>query len=130
MAAYRKLASIVFLVILATAVSSPAQERRGPFTAAPRSVRSRDLDQQHIRLEMRVDLDKQQFQARAVHRLTAFQALSSVTLDAVELKVQQVRLASSATPTPAPELKFEQSSRAVTITLDRTYQAPVSRAGR
>ncbi|MFO0870266.1 MAG: M1 family metallopeptidase, partial [Pirellulales bacterium] len=123
MAADRRLASIVFLVILATAVSSPAQDRRGPFTAAPRSVRSRDLDQQHIRLEMRVDLDKQQFQARAVHRLTAFKALSSVTLDAVELKVQQVRLASSASPTPAPELKFEQSSRAVTITLDRTYQA-------
>jgi len=45
-----------------------AQDRRGPFTAEPRSVRSRDVDQQHIRLDLKVDLESQTFRGQATQR--------------------------------------------------------------
>lgn len=100
-----------------------AQDRRGPFTVEPRSVRSRDVDQEHIRLEMRVDLEKQEFQGRAVHKVAAFKPLSRLTFDAEEMIIHKAFLI---TPSPQPgqvELKFERQTGSLTVLLDRTYQA-------
>src|SRR5262245_45870769 len=71
-----------------------SQDRVGPFTSPPRSVRSREVDQQHIRLEMNVDLEKQEFTARAVHTLQPYQPLDRLVLDAANLQIDRVTLLS------------------------------------
>ena len=41
------------------------QQRVGPFTQPARSVRSRPIDQQHVKLDLRFDWDKQELRGRA-----------------------------------------------------------------
>ena len=108
--------------VLAVPPSANAQDRRGPFTAEPRSVRSREVDQEHIRLEMRVDLEKQEFQGRATHQLSLFKSLSEITFDAVEMQIDRVRLLSASPGTAPVELKFQRNAKNVVVKLDRTYQ--------
>ena len=66
--------AIGLFVAAATSHDSTAQERRGPFNHDPRSVRSRDIDQQHLRLELTFNFDKQEFRGRAVHKLSLYDA--------------------------------------------------------
>ena len=60
-----RLGLVMFLAVLFSAGMAAAQDRRGPFTQPPRSVRSRDFDQQHLRLELAFDWDKRQVRGRA-----------------------------------------------------------------
>ncbi|MEY4179048.1 MAG: Aminopeptidase, partial [Planctomycetota bacterium] len=98
-----------------------AQDRRGPFTAEPRSVRSRDVDQQHIRLDLKVDLESQTLRGQATQRVAFFKPLSQLTLDAVDMRIGKVELVKSPGTERVP-LKFQRSTRAVTIQLDRVYE--------
>ncbi len=98
-----------------------AQDRRGPFKSEPRSVRSREIDQQHIRLDLKVDLEAQTVRGQATQRVGFFKPLSQLTLDAVDMRIGKVELVKSSNAERAP-LKFQRSARAVTIQLDREYQ--------
>lgn len=101
--------------------STLAQDRRGPFTAEPRSVRSRDIDQRHTRLEMRVDLDKQEVLGRAIHRLAIYRPTELALLDAAEMAIDKVRLVGTM-PNSDKDLKYEHQGHGLAITLDRTYK--------
>lgn len=121
----------VFAILAAPGISpATAQDRVGPFTSPPRSVRSREVDQQHIRLEMRVDLQKQEFTARAVHTLSPYHALDRLALDAADLRIGKVaRLEAppaapadgkpAAAPAREVELKFERHGQQLIVHLDR-----------
>lgn len=112
--------SLVLFVLVSTflvATMASAQARRGPFTRPPRSVRSRIVDQQHIRLELRFDWQEQSFTGRAVHTLEPFQPIKQVEFDAAEMKIERVRLLGAdgqATP-----LEHETRAGQVGVTLDR-----------
>lgn len=101
--------------------SAQAPDRRGPFTAEPRSVRSRDVDQRHTRLELRVDLDKQELKGRAIHRLAIYRPTETIVLDAAEMAIEKVRL-QAAMPATEKELKHEHQGHGLRITLDRVYK--------
>ena len=103
-------------------VTAVAQDRRGPFTHAPRSVRSRDVDQQHLRLELRVDLDKEELKGRSILKVAPYKPLSSLTLDAADMQIQRVVLVHQAPQQGERELKFERRGGSLAITLDREYK--------
>ncbi|HUG67538.1 MAG TPA: M1 family aminopeptidase [Pirellulaceae bacterium] len=103
-----------FAVAVLTCMASlvDAQDRRGPFTHAPRSVRTRDIDQQHIRLDLRFDWEKQQADGRATLTLRPFKTTKEVTLDAAEMQVTRVTR-------EATVLKHETKPQQLIIQLDR-----------
>jgi aminopeptidase N len=85
----------VLLVTLATMSPCLAQPQRGPgpFTHEPRSVRSREVDQQHVRLDLKFDLDKREFKGKATHQLNLFRPTRSLELDAAGMKIDKVEAA-------------------------------------
>ncbi|MEZ6112151.1 MAG: M1 family aminopeptidase [Pirellulaceae bacterium] len=94
-----------------------AQDRRGPFTTAPRSIRTREVDQQHIRLDLRFDLDAQAIDGRATIRFAPFKPLKTLTLDAAEMKIVDVeRLPNEGEPVA---LKHRSRKQQLEIDLDR-----------
>lgn len=101
--------------------SALAQDRRGPFIHEPRSVRTREVDQKHIRLELRFDLDKQQFDGRAVLHLSPYKALSAVTIDAAGMKIKSVAAINQAPQKGERELKFETKGHSLIVKLGREY---------
>jgi aminopeptidase N len=123
------LAAAVFAALLASlALEASAQDRRGPFTHEPRSVRSRDFDQQHLRLELAFDFDKQQFTARSVHTLSPFTPLKRIKFDATGLKFSSVsRLsgggsdAGDGAESNRQALRYETRTGELEIMLDREY---------
>lgn len=100
-----------------------AQDRTGPFTHAPRSVRSRDVDQRHVRLDLRLDWDKQEVQARAAWTLGLFQPLRSVVLDAAGMHITAVRQVTSGPQAGKYDLQFESRDNKLTIRLEREHAA-------
>src|SRR5262249_1557897 len=97
--------------------------RRGPFTHDPRSVRTREIDQKHLRLELKFDLDKQTFDGRAIHQLAMFKDQSTVKLDAADMKIKKVALRNTPPREGDSPLKFESKAHSLTIELDRQYKA-------
>ncbi|MEX2027818.1 MAG: hypothetical protein WEH44_10955, partial [Pirellulaceae bacterium] len=81
-----------FVALLALGSPVLAQQRLGPFTQPPRSVRSRSIDQQHVRLEFRFDWDQQKVQAKAIHTLALVAPKSTLELDAAEMQVTRATL--------------------------------------
>src|SRR2546423_50993 len=66
-----------FILFLIFAIVSCSQllaqqpaSRTGPFTQPPRSVRSRAIDQQHVRLDLKFDWEKQEMKGKASHTLS------------------------------------------------------------
>ncbi|MEX0819789.1 MAG: M1 family metallopeptidase, partial [Pirellulaceae bacterium] len=108
--ARRFCSAIAILACLASTLV--AQDRRGPFTHAPRSVRSRDIDQQHLRLDLRFDWEQQRAEGRATLTLTPFKTLREVTLDAADMRI--TRVAREATV-----LKHQTKPPQLIIQLDR-----------
>ena len=92
-----------------------AEDRRGPFTHARRSVRSRTVDQQHISLQLTLDFEQEAFTGRVVHQLTPFRAFRNLVMDAADMKIQAVQLLDE--KGPATDLKFTHKAHALTITL-------------
>lgn len=120
--------SLIAAALLSTAApvaELSAQDRRGPFTAAPRSVRSRDFDQEHLRLELKFDFDKRHIQARSVHTLVPFRPIGKVTFDAADLQVESVSLLGADETVDTGErepLRFHTRPHQLEITLDRQYR--------
>lgn len=115
-------AVVIFTLLYAT-LPLAAQDRRGVFTAPPRSVRSREIDQQHIRLELDFDFDQQQIDCRALQRVKLFQPLSTITLDAADLQIQKVTVRATGDKAPAQEVKSRTKGQAIEIPLGREYPA-------
>lgn len=115
---------VLLLVLHLLLAASPglAQERRGPFTAPPRSVRSRPVDQQHIRVELHFDWDKQEIQGRATLTLVPYTAVKRVELDAAEMQIRGVAVATAQAAEPQP-LRHETRGHTLAIDLDREYGA-------
>ena len=82
---------LAFLTLFAlSGWSVAAGPKVGPFGAAERSLRSRDFDQRHVRLELQFDWDKQHIDGRAVLTLVPLGPIKSVGLDAAEMKISSV----------------------------------------
>lgn len=88
-------------IVVGVVARADAQSRGGPFTHPERSVRSRDVDQQHVRLELDFDFEKQSFRGRAIHTLSLYRPLTAVELDAAEMKVESAARLASLPPAPA-----------------------------
>lgn len=117
----RHLSSVAYcsLVALLLVVGpAEAQDRRGPFNAETRSVRTREIDQQHIRLEMKVDLDKQEFQSRATLTVSPYKSISSIALDAAEMRIERVAVGAALDQVVKHELK----GGSLHVPLDREYK--------
>lgn len=118
-------AAALLLPFLLLADRVRGQDRRGPFTSAPHSVRSRDFDQEHLRLELNFDWDKQQIKARSIHNLIPFRELTTLKLDATDLNVSAVWLLDPsdelADPDEKQALEFHTRPHQLEIDLDREY---------
>ena len=100
-----------------------AQDRRGPFTSDPRSLRTRLVDQQHVRLDLRFDLERQEFSGRVTHRMVPFRPIRSLTLDAGDMRIDRVTV-TTGEPTAKPvELKYEVEGYTLRVAFDRDYAA-------
>ena len=87
---------ILFLLLALFTSTLLAQQpgpRTGPFTAPQRSVRSRAIDQQHVRLDLKFDWEKQEMKGKATHTLSLLAPASSIELDAAEMAIGEVTLA-------------------------------------
>ena len=111
--------ALVALLFSATSLTL-AQDRRGPFTQPPKSVRTREVDQLHVKLALVFDWAKPEFTGQATHRVRTFGKLNQLTLDAAEMQVTAVKLHNGE---QASELKHQQRGQELLITLDREYPA-------
>lgn len=112
--------ALCILGLALAAMPLEAQQRTGPFTQPPRSLRSRTIDQQHVRLELAFDFEKQAIRGRAIHDLVLFRPASRIELDAAEMKVERVTEQSEGA---AQERNFSQRGQALEIDLDRERPA-------
>jgi len=96
----------------------------GPFTQPARSVRSRTIDQEHVKLDLNFDFAKQEVRGQALHTLKLFQAAREIELDAAGMKIERVaaRRTQGDPSTPA-EKKFRHSSPKLTIELGQELPA-------
>jgi aminopeptidase N len=116
------LIALVLTTILLVS-QADAQSRGGPFTQPPRSVRSRHVDQQHVRLEIRFDWDKQEIQARAVHTLSLLAPRAAIELDAAEMKVERAELLAADGQSRQSPVSHRQQGDQLTLELGREYPA-------
>lgn len=96
------------------------QARPGPFTAPPKSLRTREIDQQHIRLELAFDFEKQAIQGKAIHKLELFRPAKTVQLDAADMNISGVTLQAKKEGSAAIERKkldFAHRNKQLAITL-------------
>lgn len=103
------------LLVLSHTIGAVAADRRGTFVAPPSSVRSRSFDQQHLRLQLKFDFDRQQIIGRATHTLVPFGPLQTIELDAAGMTVDRVLL-DGKTP-----LTFDLKGEKLTIALGRSH---------
>jgi aminopeptidase N len=99
-----------------------AQPRLGPFNQPPRSVRSRTIDQEHVRLELKFAFEQQRIDGLAEHTLRLFEAASTIELDAAGMKIDRVLLRSGASPA-GDELKHRHGQDKLVIELGREIPA-------
>jgi len=116
------LISCFFLPVFA-AGTADAQSRGGPFNQPPRSVRSRAIDQQHVKLEFHFDWDKQEILAKAVHTLELLSSRSAITLDAADMNVKRADLLAVDDKDAAAALSHRQQGDQLTLELGREIPA-------
>jgi aminopeptidase N len=104
-------------------LQNPSAPQRNRYDHAPRSVRSRDVDQEHLKLDLKIDLDKEEFTGRAEWALSPFKPVRSVTLDSGDQKIEKVSIGDGAKPETFRDLKFQTRKTELEITLDREYAA-------
>lgn len=100
----------------------PAQDRRGPFTHAKRSVRSRDIDQEHIRLDLKFDWEKREVVGRATLTLVPFKPMKSLTLDAAEMRITNVARLPEGQAGELTKLKYNTKPHKLMVELGRPFQ--------
>jgi len=123
--AIRSLLAAAAVFVLEIAPAARAEVKRGPFTEPPRSVRSRDVDQRHIALDLDFDFEKESFAGRATLHLVPYREIRGVTLDAAEMRVLSVRRRGEHAATDGADkpLKYRAQNHKLTIELDRPYAA-------
>ncbi|QDU98463.1 Aminopeptidase N [Lignipirellula cremea] len=114
--------ALLVVCLLAPATLS-AEDRVGPFKHAERSVRSRDFDQQHLRLDLDINWADHSFTGVARHTLTPFKPLDSLTFDAAEMEVRHAWLLAGDEKGQKKELNFEQRKEQLVVRLDRSHPA-------
>lgn len=108
----------LLLFVLVSADPLAAQERRGPFTHSPRSVRTRAYDVEHTRIELSLDWDALEARGRVVHRLVPFAACRRLELDAAEMHVESaVQLVGDAPASEVP-LTIQHEGTRLVLTFD------------
>ena len=80
----------LLLVVGSMAVCVAQGPRPGRFTFPTRSVRSREIDQKHIKLELVFDFESQIMKGKATVVFSAFQPVSTISFDAEEMTISQV----------------------------------------
>ncbi len=115
-----QLGVLASLFLWAVVVEAQTERRRGPFTHEPRSVRSRDFDQRHVRLELRLTDRSEVVEGRAVHRVVPFKTLRRLQFDACDMKILGVARLTSDGSVP---LRFEHRGGVLTVQLDRPCPA-------
>jgi len=118
----------LFLALALVSALSPslAEAQRGntnTYAHAPRSVRSRDVNQEHLKLDLTINLEEEQFKGRAEWTMSPFKPVRSVSLDAAEMKIDKVALGDGDKPKDFRDLKFQTRAGELEITLDRQYAA-------
>jgi aminopeptidase N len=83
-----------FLILIAifsvTDLGVAQGPRPGRFTFPSRSIRSRDIDQKHIKLELGFDFDKQEMSGKATVKFAPYRRLQSIAFDAEEMTISEV----------------------------------------
>jgi aminopeptidase N len=118
--------SLRFFLALAlvSALPSLAHGQRGnTYAHAPRSVRSRDVNQEHLKLDLTINLEDEQFKGHAQWVMSPFKPVRSVSLDAAEMKFDKVAIGDGDQPKDFRDLKFQTRAGELEITLDREYAA-------
>ncbi|MFM8288379.1 MAG: M1 family aminopeptidase [Planctomycetaceae bacterium] len=100
-----------------------AQVRPGPFTAPPRSVRSRTIDQQHLRLELQFNPAQREMRGRAVHRLKLLKPTAVVELDAQAMTIGRVTVAGESLADKPTEVATQHAAEKLSIPLPREMPA-------
>ena len=113
-----RLTPAVFLALMLAAGLAAAQPRSGPFNQPPRSLRTRTLDQRHVRLELSFDFDQQQFRGRAIHRLSLYRPAREIELDAADMKIERVTIAPVASEGERVPTDRKFTHRNHTLTID------------
>ena len=103
--------------------STSNAQRANVYDHAPRSVRSRDVDQQHLKLDLTINLDDEEFHGRAQWTVSPFKPVRTVELDAAEMKIDKVALGDGAKAETMRDVKFQKRTNTLEITLDREYAA-------
>lgn len=112
-----------FCCLVALNTPAPAQERRGPFTQSARSVRTRKIDQQHVKLELNFDWTQQVLKGRASHMLTLITPASSIELDAEDMVIDKVELVPDSLAGQPTKLPHTHQGNKLMIPLGREYPA-------
>lgn len=115
--------ALTALLLIPISTHLIAQDRRGPFTQPPKSVRTRQFDQLHLRLELVFDWNTQSFTGRATHKLKLFQPLSQLTFDAAEMQIEQVSLREKQGDGKPVQLKHESRDRQLIAPLGKEFPA-------
>ena len=92
---------------------------QAPAAEPLRTAADRPIDIDHIRLELRVDLEKQEVDGRASITLRALRPLGHLTLDAVDLEVSKVILDRDGKP--ARPLRYANDGKQLTIHLEPAW---------
>jgi aminopeptidase N len=86
-------------------------------------VRSRDAHQEHLKLDLTVNLDDEEFRGHAQLTLSPFKPLRTLTLDAAEMKIEKVQIGEGDKADNLRDLKFQTRTGELEIELDREYGA-------
>lgn len=84
----RILAVLIGVAFLVTA----ARGQQNPFDGPPRSVRTRDFDSLHLRLDLAFSWENRSVQGTAALRFRPFRELRVINLDAVDLQVKSASI--------------------------------------
>ena len=117
-------------LIVISVVDAAAQSRPGPFMAPHKSLRTREVDQQHVRVDLKLDLEQQSVVGKATHKLELFKAAKSMQLDAAEMNVGGVTLLAAKKGSAAVErrkLNFAHRNKQLIIDLPEEMGGRVSK---
>jgi aminopeptidase N len=113
--------ALLILAAVAGWLTAADAQERGPFTEPPRSVRTREVDVIHSRLELAFDWDHQRMTGVAVHTVVPFRPTKEIVLDAVSLDVKTASLSERHGSPGGPTLAWESKDNQLTLRLDREY---------
>lgn len=116
---------LVGSALLVTPLQAQPASRSGPFAEAPRSLRSRKFDQQHLKLDLDFNFEKQSVVGIATHRVVLLEPTSQLQFDAAEMKIQKAIVTpfrdDGAAGSEAQECKFTHRDKQLTVDLSKEF---------